>query len=128
MAAHDPFRGLSRVFCDTSFLFANLCPTDANHQKAKSYSRLILKHHIECLTLWDVISETLTLLVARYSYQAAVLFADLIEPNLIKVEYDDDLRQKAKKSFKKFNKDHVVSFCDCLSYQIIRRTKQHDLC
>lgn len=117
--AHNPFSGLSRIFCDTGFFYAALSSSDSNHQKASDYSHLIQKNKIQCVTTWDVISETLTLLVIRHSYQLAIQFMDSVEPTLEKIEYGDELREKAKKTFKKFNKDQTVSFCDCLSYQVI---------
>lgn len=110
----------SHIFCDTSFFYSSLIPSDSNYDIAQKWSHEMNQHQTICTTTWDIISETLTLLIARHSYSAAITFIEKVEPSLKKIEYGDELRQQAIKTFKKFNKDNQFSFCDCLSYQVIR--------
>lgn len=113
---------VTKVFCDTSFFYALNSKKDANHETAKNWAAEIERQKIACWTTWDVISKTLTLLVTRHSRVVAFEFMDHVEPTLLKADYGDEIRQAAKKTFRKFNKDHRISFCDCLSLHVV-----HDL-
>ncbi len=110
----------SDLFCDTSYFYALLSKKDSNHQEAKRWAAEIQKGEISCWTTWDIISETLTLLISRNHYTMAMAFLDELDPSLKKAEYGDEIREAAKKTFRRFNKDHSFSFCDCISYHVIR--------
>lgn len=70
-------------------------------------------------TTWDVISETITLLRYRASYQLAVQFLESIKPSLLIVSYDASIRKAAEEIFKKLSKDKRLSFCDAISYVVV---------
>jgi predicted nucleic acid-binding protein len=71
------------------------------------------------LTTWDIISETVTLLRYRASYNIAVKFLDDVKPTLFIVLYDDSVRIVAEKVFKKLSRDKRLSFCDAISFVVI---------
>ncbi len=110
---------LNKVFCDTSFFFASLCPDDSNFEKAGKLLDYCKDNGITLYTTWDVISETVTLLRYRANYNLAVEFLDKIKPSLFIVRYDDSVRVSAEKVFKKFSEDKRFSFCDAISYVVI---------
>ncbi len=108
-----------KVFCDTSFFFASLCPDDSNFEKAGELLEYCKEHTVTLYTTWDVISETVTLLRYRASYKTAVEFLDVVKPALYIVKYDDSVRKTAEEIFKKFSEDKKISFCDAVSYVLI---------
>jgi len=109
----------NKVFCDTSFFFASLCPDDSNFKKTGELLEYCKEHTVALYTTKDVISETVTLLRYRASYKTAVEFLDTIKPFLFIVHYDDSVVMEAEKVFKKLSKDKKISFCDAVSYVII---------
>jgi len=108
-----------KVFCDTSFFFASLCPDDSNYEKAGELLEHCKKHKIVLCSTWDVISETVTLLRYRADYNIAVQFLDVIKPSLLMVLYEDSVRMSAEEVFKKLSRDKRLSFCDAISYVVI---------
>jgi predicted nucleic acid-binding protein len=108
-----------RVFCDTSFFFASLCPHDFNYDKAGDLITYCQDHTITLLTTNDVISETITLLRYRATYRIAVDFLDNVKPSLAIVRYDESVRTAAETVFKKLSRDKRLSFCDAISYVVI---------
>lgn len=109
----------NRAFCDTSFFFASLYPNDSNYYKAGEILNYCQENKITLCTTWDIISETVTLLRYRASYNLAVKFIDIVRPKLLIVTYDDSVRLEAEKVFKKLSRDKRLSFCDAVSYVII---------
>ena len=109
-----------QAFCDTSFFFASLCPKDINHKRAGEVLEDALDQEIVLWTTWDIISETVTLLLCRFNSKAAIQFLDEIKPVLNIVYYDDSLRAEAERVFRLFVKDKKLSFCDAISYVILR--------
>lgn len=109
-----------QIFCDTSFFYSMLDITDRYYAEVKKWVQEIKESNITLITTWDVISETLTLFITRKKYSLSLLFLEEVDPIIKKIEYSNTLREEAIKTFKKFNKDAIFSFCDCLSYQVIR--------
>jgi predicted nucleic acid-binding protein len=87
-----------RAFCDTSFFFASLSPKDTHYERAGEILAQALRQQLSFHTTWDVISETVTLLLYRFSAKAAVRFLDEVKPTLDIVYYDDSVRNEAKGS------------------------------
>lgn len=111
----------SKVFCDTSFFFAALCPEDANFEKAGGLLEHCVEHNVILCASWDIISETVTLLRYRANYKTALSFLSTIKPSLLIVRYDDSVRDHAEEVFKRLSKDKRISFCNALSFVLITR-------
>ena len=88
-----------RAYCDTSFFFAALYPRDMNYDRAGEILHDALQQEINLFTTWDIISETVTLLLYRFNSKAAIRFLDELRPVLTIVVYDDSVREEAEKVF-----------------------------
>ena len=110
----------SQAFCDTSFFFASLYPKDINYERAgQILSEALIKKILLCTT-WDIISETVTLLLYRFNSRAAIRFLDEIKPALSIIYYNDSVREEAERIFRLFSKDKKLSFCDAISYVVVK--------
>lgn len=117
-----------QAFCDTSFFFASLYPKDANYEKAGQILNEALTKEIALYTTWDIVSETATLLLYRFSSKAALRFLDEIKPVLSIVYYDESVRNEAEQVFRLFIKDKRLSFCDAISYVIVKTVLKGIVC
>ncbi len=117
-----------QAFGDTSFFFASLCPRDINFKRAGEILEEAVSQGIALWTTWDIISETATLLLYRFHARAAVRFLDEIKPALRIVEYDDSVRQEAERIFRLLSKDKRLSFCDAISYVVVKTVLQDIAC
>lgn len=117
-----------RAFCDTSFFFASLYPKDANYERAGQILKEALDQKISLWTTWDVISETATLLLYRFNSKAAIRFLDEIKPALNVIYYDDSVRKEAEQIFRLFSKDKRLSFCDAISYVVVKTILEDIVC
>ena len=108
-----------RLFCDTSFFYACLDPSDAHHPRAAEQIENATRSGSDFLTTWDVVSETATLLRYRCSYTAAWMFLDQVKPTLQIVHYGDDARAEAMEVFRVYSQDHLLSFCDAISFVVV---------
>jgi len=72
----------NQAFCDTSFFFASLYPKDINYERAGQILAEALIQKISLWSTWDIISETVTLLLYRFNSKAAIRFLDEIKPAL----------------------------------------------
>lgn len=87
-----------------------------------------LTQGVSLFTTWDIISETVTLLLYRFHTRAAIRFLDEIKPALQIVHYDDSLREEAERIFRLFIRDKKISFCDALSYVVVKTILQDIVC
>ena len=117
-----------QAFGDTSFFFACLYPKDVNFKRAGEILEEAVSQEITLWTTWDVISETATLLLYRFHAKAAIRFMDEIKPTLQIVEYDESVRQEAERVFRLLSKDKKLSFCDAISYVIVKTVLQDIAC
>ena len=108
-----------RLFCDTSFFYACFDPRDVNHQRAEDLSAEAAESGSTLYVTWDIISETLTLLRYRRSYRAALTFLSEIKPALHIVNYGDSVRAEAEQIFRRYGRDHKLSFCDAVSFVVV---------
>lgn len=108
-----------RLFCDTSFFYACFDPRDVNHQRAKDLSAEAAESGSTFYVTWDIVSETLTLLRYRRSYRAALTFLSEIKPALHIVNYGDSVRAEAEQIFRRYGRDHKLSFCDAVSFVVV---------
>jgi len=115
-----------RAFCDTSFFFAALYPGDVNYDRAGEILRDALQQEMDLLTTWDIVSETVTLLLYRFNAKAAIRFLDELKPVLTIVDYDDSVREEGEKVFRILIRDKEISFCDAISF-VVARTILNDV-
>jgi predicted nucleic acid-binding protein len=115
-----------RLFCDTSFFYACFDPRDVNHRQANELSIEAAEAGSALYVTWDVISETLTLLRYRRSHREALAFLSDIKPNLHIVNYGDSVRGEAEQIFRRYGRDHKLSFCDAVSFVVVT-TLLHDI-
>jgi predicted nucleic acid-binding protein len=108
-----------RLFCDTSFFYACFDPRDVNHQRADDLSAQAAESGSALYVTWDIVSETLTLLRYRRSYRAALTFLSEIKPDLHIVNYGDSIRAEAEQIFRRYGRDHKLSFCDAVSFVVV---------
>jgi predicted nucleic acid-binding protein len=118
----------NRAFCDTSFFFASIYPRDINYERAGQILKEALTQEITLWTTWDIISETATLLLYRFNSKAAIRFLDEIKPVLNIVYYDDSVRQEAERIFRRLSKDKKLSFCDAISYVVVKTILEGIVC
>jgi predicted nucleic acid-binding protein len=118
----------NQAFCDTSFFFASLYPKDINYERAGQILSEALIQKIFLCTTWDIISETVTLLLYRFNSRAAIRFLDEIKPALSIIYYNDSVREEAERIFRLFIKDKKLSFCDAISYVIVKTILKDIFC
>ena len=70
-------------------------------------------------TTWDVLSETETLLRYRRNFRAALAFLTEVKPQLRIVACGDRVRDEAEQVFRRYGRDHRLSFCDAISFVVV---------
>lgn len=118
----------ARLFCDTSFFYACLDPADVNHERARVIVEDATARGVALLATWDIISETVTLLRYRRSFEAALTFLAEVKPRLHIVAYGDRVRDEAEKIFRQYGRDHRLSFCDAISFVVVTSLLDHIPC
>jgi predicted nucleic acid-binding protein len=108
-----------RLFCDTSFFYACFDPRDVNHPQAAALSAQAADVGSALYVTWDIVSETLTLLRYRRSYREALTFLSEIKPELHIVNYGESVRAEAEQIFRRYGRDHKLSFCDAVSFVVV---------
>jgi predicted nucleic acid-binding protein len=109
----------NRLFCDTSFFYACFDRRDVNHQSAAELSENAAVSGSRLYVTWDIISETLTLLRYRRTHREALTFLTEIKPHLHIVNYGDAVRTEAEQIFRRYSRDHRLSFCDAISFVVV---------
>ena len=117
-----------KVFCDTSFFYACLDPSDSNHEKAGKLIERAIDSTAAFYCTWDIISETVTLLRYRKSYAAAMAFLNEVKPSLRILNYGDRVRSEAERVFELYGRDHRLSFCDAISFVVVTTLLEHMPC
>jgi predicted nucleic acid-binding protein len=115
----------SRLFCDTSFFYACFDQHDVNHEQAKDLSEDAAVSSARLYVTWDIISETATLLRYRRSYREALTFLTEIKPNLHIINYGEGVRAEAEQIFRRYGRDHKLSFCDAVSFVVVTTLLDH---
>lgn len=108
-----------QLFCDTSFFYVCFDPRDRNHRRAKAMVADMATAGCVLSVTWDIISETVTLLRYRRSFQAALAFLTEVKPQLRIVIYGDRVREEAEQIFRQYGRDHRLSFCDAVSFVVV---------
>ena len=117
-----------RLFCDTSFFYACFDPSDANHERARTIAEEAAAGGSALSVTWDIVSETVTLLRYRRGYRAALTFLDEVTPQLGIVPYGDPVRAAAAAVFRRYGRDHRLSFCDAISFVVVRTLLKNTAC
>lgn len=112
-------QGLRRVFCDTSFFYSCLDPRETSYERAQELAMETADAGTILSSTWDVISETVTLLRYRRSYQLAIRFLDEFKPMLDIVVYDHNIRATAEQVFRRYGAERRLSFCDAISFVVV---------
>lgn len=107
------------AFCDTSFFYACLDPRDVNHGRARALVADAASSGTVLCSTWDVISETVTLLRYRRDFRAARVFLDEVKPALRIILYGDLVRVEAEDIFRRYGREHRLSFCDAISFVVV---------
>jgi uncharacterized protein len=109
----------ARLFCDTSFFYACFDQSDINHQQAENLSADAAASGSRLYVTWDIISETSTLLRYRRTYREALTFLTEVKPYLHIVNYGEAVRTAAEQVFRRYGRDHRLSFCDAISFVVV---------
>ena len=113
--------GFDRLFLDTSFLIAVYGIEDAMHGRAIELLEEADAVDARLCTIWDCVSEALTLLRRHFSYRAACALADGVSQVTL-VTYDTSHRLEALADFRRVARNRrAVSFVDVLCAVVIRR-------
>ena len=107
------------VFCDTSFFYACLDPVDQFRGRARELMKEATLARSELVTTWDVVSETVTLLRYRSSFESAQTFLTKVKPGLRLAHYGDGTRAEAEEVFRIYGAQHRLSFCDAISFVVV---------
>lgn len=111
-----------KFFFDTSFWIALVNSKDKNHKIAKHFYYSVLKRNNLLYTTIDVISETITTLryTIRVGYHLSKRFLEEIRPQLLARYPTKDDYQRVQDLYLKYAKDKEISFCDLVSYVIVK--------
>lgn len=108
-----------RVFCDTSFFYACLDPHDGNHEQAARLADDAARRGSVLCTTGDVVSDTVTLLRYRRSFETAAVFLTEVKPRLRLGPYGDRVRDEAEAVFRQHARTRRLSFCDAISFVVV---------
>lgn len=118
----------NKVFCDTSFFYSFLDTNETTHPLAEKIVDQCIEKKVQFYVTWEIISETVTLLRYRLSYEGASRFIDEIIPTLNIVNTDIKLKNEALSLFKGLSEDKRISYCDIISYLVASRTLDNIPC
>lgn len=108
------------VFADTSFWFAALEPDDLNHVRAGALLKAAQKRRARFHCTREIISETLTLLRYRSGARTAIVFLDEVFPTIDISKADERAYETAIEVWRRLAPRRRLSFCDALSFVIVR--------
>jgi predicted nucleic acid-binding protein len=112
---------LSRVFIDTSAVFALLVPTDQAHERAcRIFDRLRAREAVLITTSYSLV-ETNALLERRFGRSATAAFRSDFAPLLDIVWVDEDLHERGLDLL--LQRPSGLSLVDAVSFIIIRDRK-----
>jgi predicted nucleic acid-binding protein len=116
------------AYVDTSFWFAALCPDDRNHARAGTLARAAAVEGTRLHATREVIGETLTLLRYRAGSRAALLFLDEVLPAIHVIDAGPELHAIALAVFRKLAERRRLSYCDALSFVVVRQVLKDAPC
>jgi predicted nucleic acid-binding protein len=110
--------GFPRVFLDSSFLVALYGTGDTMHPRALELLADAEAAGSELCTIWDCVSESMTVLRRHFGYRAACALADSLD-DLTMVTYDTSHRIEAVRRFRRRARKRPLSFVDVLCSVVI---------
>jgi predicted nucleic acid-binding protein len=113
---------LSRVFVDTSALYAVLVGTDENHREAVRTLKRLAAAERPLLTTSYVLSEAVSLLAARVGLAAVAAFRESFGPLLEVVWVGPDLHEAGVDLLLE-RKRRRLSLVDCVSFAAMREKR-----
>lgn len=110
------------IFIDTGAFLARYVKRDQHHATAVAYWDDLTHHNVPCFTSSFVLNETFTLLGRRATYtftaeRARQLYSSTVL-QILRPDVDDEV---AAIIFLEKYADQKVSFCDCVSFVLMRR-------
>jgi predicted nucleic acid-binding protein len=87
--------------------------------KPRIFQRYATVSNPRLYATWDIIGETLTLLRYRRTYREALTFLTEVKPHLRVVNYGETVRGEAEQIFRRYGRDHKLSFCDAVSFVVV---------
>ena len=119
IGARSSLEGARRVFADTSYFFALLCPTDVNHSTALELAAELAALNIGIVTAWEVVVECAVLFRTRVGFDLARIFLIDVLPAVSVLYADDVERGQAIDVFLKRGRDRKLSLCDAISFTLV---------
>ena len=117
-----------RLFCDSSFFYACFNPFERNHARAHDLGERSAAAGTSLFTTWDIVSETVTLLRYRSSFDDALVFLDEVKPHLRIVTYGNRVRTEAEDLFRRRARQRRLSLCDAISFVVVTTILDHMPC
>jgi len=108
------------LFVDTSFWFSTLHPPDAHYRRAGELWMHVNEDRSRLHCTREVVGETLTLLRYRASARAALRFLDTIVPDVHVIDSPREFHEHAMHLFRRWAPNRRVSYCDVLSFVVVR--------
>jgi predicted nucleic acid-binding protein len=115
MGVLDGFRA---VFLDSSFLIALFAKHDGLHRRAMDLFQDVAADGAEPCTIWDCVSESVTILGRHHGYGPAMTLAKSLD-DLTLVPYDTSHRLAALSAFARLARRRPVSFVDVLAAEVL---------
>lgn len=116
------------IFVDTGAFLARYVQRDQFHVAAVRYWEELAASGTSCVTTNLVLSETLTLLARRTTCAfAAERARQLYASNVLQIERSGVSEEAAAIVLLEQYSDQRVSFCDCVSFVIMRRLQLTDV-
>ena len=113
-----------KVFIDTGAFHALANKSDSLHELVVAVYQDIVDRNAALYTSNYVIDETVTLIRARVSHKAAVVFMNSFDLSRIKLLRVTDVDERSAKQIFITYKDKEFSFTDCTSFSLIDK---HDI-
>jgi predicted nucleic acid-binding protein len=112
--------GFQAVFLDSSFLIALFAKNDGLHSRAKALFEDVAASGAEPCTIWDCVSESLTILRRHHGYGPSMTLAKSLG-DLTLISYDTSHRLAAVAAFGRFTRKRPLSYVDVLIAEVLRR-------
>ena len=116
------------AFVDTSFWFAALDASDRKHAAAEKLAEAASRERIRLHATREVVGETLTLLRYRTGARAALVFLNEVVPAVHVIDATRELHSLALAVFRKEAPRRRLSYCDALSFVVVRRVLKDAPC
>jgi predicted nucleic acid-binding protein len=110
------------IFIDTGAFLARYVQRDEHHEKARTFWDELTHNNVPCLTSSLVLSETFTLLGRRTTHAfAAGRARQIYSSSILQILRPDAKDEVAAIILLEKYADQNVSFCDCVSFVLMRR-------